>query len=84
MSEFENRCASCKHWERSMISSDFPNPDVEGNVGECSLLCDRNNNTFQYYYCEDDAQELTKSEMISCQNLFTHELFGCIHYSKKQ
>lgn len=77
MSEL-NRCSSCKHWKRSMISSEFPNPDAIGNVGTCSLL----NNDFAYWFFEEQAQELTKSEMISCQNLYTHELFGCIHHSK--
>ena len=79
--EFENRCSSCKHWKRSVIS-EFPNEDIEVNVGECSFLCDYDDNDFRYYYGSDIAQEETKSEMISCENLFTHELFGCIHHSK--
>jgi hypothetical protein len=75
--EFENRCGSCEHWKRSIIS-DFPKEDVKGNVGTCSLL----DNNFAYWFSEEEAQKLTKPGMISCGNLFTHEFFGCIHYSK--
>jgi len=82
MSENTNpQCASCKHWTRSQIWNYPVKKEPILNVGRCSVLGSPNN-TLSYFACEENAQEEVESAKIGCSNLFTHELFGCIHYAK--
>ena len=80
MSENTNpQCVSCKHWTRSEVWNYPPKEQKPLNVGICALL---GSETLSYYADEQDAQEVVKPAQVGCSNLFTHELFGCIHYAK--
>lgn len=70
------RCSSCKNWSRYSIY-DWPNEDKKSNIGVCSAL----ENEVQYWDGIDVAQEKVKDGKIGCENLYTHENFGCIHYN---
>lgn len=70
------RCSSCNNWSRYSIS-DWPNEDKKSNIGSCSAL----ENDVQYWDGIDVAQEKVKDGKIGCENLYTHESFGCIHYN---
>ncbi len=69
------RCISCINWSRYTIS-DLYVKDVDSNLGSCSIL----HNDVDYWDGIEVAQEKVKEGCIGCDNLYTHENFGCIHY----
>lgn len=81
MCENKPQCASCKHWTRSQ-SYGWPEENTVLNVGRCAAL-GLPNNTLHFVADEEEAQKEVQASKIGCTNLFTHELFGCIHYTVK-
>lgn len=85
MNDHLSRCSSCKYWSRFTYDQ-FEDDDgsiaieVDLNIGACSKL-DNDLNYFEDIYI---AQSKIKDSMIGCENLYTHENFGCIHHSDYQ
>ena len=72
MSNEKGRCISCKYWLREF---DF-NSGRKTKLGRCSFL----ENEVRYWEMVDDVEKLVEEAKIGCQNLYTHEQFGCIHH----
>jgi hypothetical protein len=68
-------CSLCKYWQREKIYN-WPDKDKDASIGQCSEL----NNDLQYWDNEVEAQNKIENGKIGCENLYTHENFGCIHH----
>lgn len=73
------KCLDCKHWRRCIVN-DWPNSDKALNIGECFHV---NSHAVNYYDDSEIASEKIEEGKIGCDNLYTHENFGCIHYDPK-
>ena len=60
------RCSTCKHWRK----------DKKYDVGRCAAL---NDNVASWVDAEGSA-EIIQAGNVTCEKLFTHPEFGCIHH----
>ncbi len=74
------KCSLCKYWSRSKLYKASEQGELS-SVGMCSLLDGYDNDSY-YYDDPEVAQEKVKPGKIGCENLYTHEDFGCIHFVK--
>ena len=65
------KCKNCEYWSRETITN------TESTIGQCSKL---GYNGVNYWDSNDIVNEKTKVDGIGCENLYTGEDFGCIHF----
>ncbi|MDC1285236.1 hypothetical protein N8Z33_00955 [Flavobacteriaceae bacterium] len=71
------RCSNCEFWNREKIYN-YPEKDIDAKIGQCSKL---DSDEFNYWDSNDVANDKIKDGKIGCENLYTNENFGCIHFS---
>jgi len=75
------KCIDCKYFDRSKEYIDdgaIPNKYFESKIGTCGKV-----NYVNYWDDTNTAAVKIVAECIGGENVFVHELFGCIKYEYK-
>lgn len=75
--EKNNLCKNCSNWNRE-LAYNWPNEDRPLKIGQCNAL----ESEVNYWDSNDVVNDKVSDGKIGCENLYTNENFGCIHFLK--
>ena len=75
--KINNLCKNCSNWNRES-AYDWPNKDRPLKIGQCKIM----ESDVNYLDSNDVVNDKVSDGKIGCENLYTNENFGCIHFLK--